>query len=129
MTKFYILCILAYQAIVHGFDPRVVAAQVFVESSFRPHVVNRGCFGLMQISYRTWRKELNLDRSRMLEVNYNIAHGMQILQICMKYAKGDLWRALEIYNAGFRYDGRPYVRKIRGVMEGIKNKGEQNGIY
>lgn len=116
MTRFLLLVAIAYHSLINGFDPRIIAAQIFVESSFRPHVVNRGCCGLMQISYRTWRKELNLDKSRMLEVNYNLCKGLDIL--CIYYRQtGSMDAALARYNAGFRYDGRPYVRKIRKVMD------------
>jgi soluble lytic murein transglycosylase-like protein len=128
MTRFLLLVAIGYQAIVHGFDPRIIAAQVFVESSFRPHVVNRGCYGLMQVSLATWKSKLQLDKSRMLEVNYNLCKGLCILRIYYRQT-GSMDAALARYNAGFKYDGRPYVRKIRRVMDGIKNKGEQNGIY
>ncbi len=121
MTRLLLLVAIGYQAIAHGFDPRVVAAQIFVESSFRPHVVNRGCFGLMQISYRTWKSLLvanrPLDKNRLLEPMYNLDAGLTILRHYLTLENGDIWKALARYNAGFRYDGRPYVRKIRKVME------------
>lgn len=112
MTRLMLLVAIYYQAIVHGFDPRIIAAQIFVESSFRSNAVNRRCIGLMQINYKVW----SLNRERLFDPYYNIAQGVQILKVCMRYAKGDLWRALEIYNAGFKYNGKPYVNKIKSLL-------------
>ena len=117
MTKFAIICLIYIQSLAHGFDPRIITAQVFVESSFRPGVVNRGCYGLMQINYETWRKELKLDKARMLEVNYNINIGLNILTIYYQQT-GDIWKALNRYNNGYKYHSN-YVHKVRAAMNKI----------
>jgi len=114
MTRFIILCCLYYQAISHGFDPRIITAQVFVESSFRPAVVNAGCYGLGQVNYKVWCKALNLDRARMLEVNYNLDKAMDILTIYYRQT-GDVWRALHRYNCGYKYHSR-YIEKVKKAM-------------
>lgn len=116
MTKFYIICILAYQAIVHGFDPRIIYAQAMVESSLRPWVSNGPCKGLLQINTKIWGRELNIDESRIFEPGYNLCKGLCILRLYYKQT-GSMDAALARYNAGTRYDGRPYVRKIRKVLD------------
>jgi hypothetical protein len=116
MTRFLILCAIAYQAIMHGFDPRIIAAQVFCESSFRPAARCGQCVGLLQVNVPIWKDELRLDLGRLTEVNYNLCKGLDIL--CIYYRQtGDIWKALERYNAGYKYDGRPYVRKVKRVYK------------
>ena len=115
MTKFYIICILAYQAIVHGFDPRIIFAQAVVESSLRPWVSNGPCKGLLQVNTKIWGRELNIDESRIFDPGYNLDIGMDILRSYYQQT-GSMDAALARYNAGTSYDGRPYVRKIRRVL-------------
>jgi soluble lytic murein transglycosylase-like protein len=121
MTRLLILCAIYYQAICHGFDPRMVAAQVFVESSFRPRVVNRGCYGLMQINYMVWRKELSVNPYKLVDIDYNLCKGLDILQIYYRQT-GDIWKALHRYNNGpsGKYNNRDYVRKVRKLYNHLR---------
>ena len=117
MTRFLLLVAIGYHGLTHGFDPRIIYAQAMVESSLRPWVSNGPCKGLLQINTKIWGRELNIDENRIFEPGYNLDIGLDILR---SYYKGDIWVALARYNGGYKYDGRPYVRKIRKVLDGIK---------
>lgn len=118
MRKFAIICAIYYASITHGFEPKIVVAQVFVESSFRHNVVNRGCYGLMQINYNVWRKQLDLDPYKLGDIYYNLDKGLDILQIYFKQT-GDIWKALHRYNCGYKLNSN-YVKKIKRVLEEMK---------
>ena len=123
MKRFILLCTIYYQAVIHGFDPRIITAQVFIESSFNQYAQNKQCYGLMQISLPVWRKHLNIDESRIFEANYNLLIGLSILRHYMKVSNGDFWRALHLYNNGFKHNNLKYVEKIRAAIK--KFYGEQ----
>jgi soluble lytic murein transglycosylase-like protein len=118
MTRFLILCAIYYQAIVHGFDPRLIVAQVFCESSFRPAVVNNGCYGLMQISLATWKSKLQLDPKRLTEINYNLCKGLCVLRYYYDLRHGDIDKALNLYGNGYKYHSN-YVQKVREAYRKI----------
>jgi soluble lytic murein transglycosylase-like protein len=121
MTKFLLLCTIAYYSLTHGFDPRTIYAQAMVESSLRPHAVNRNCKGLMQVDVRIWGKALNIDESRILEPSYNLDIALDILRHYYQRT-GDVWLALHWYNNGpsGKHNNRRYVEKIKAILEAIK---------
>jgi soluble lytic murein transglycosylase-like protein len=123
MTRFLILLSIYWQSAMHGVDPRIVTAMVYVESSFRSNAVNRGCIGLMQVSLATWKLKLQLDESRMTEVMYNLDKGLDILQIYYRQT-GDIWKALHFYNNGpsGKYNNTNYVRKVKRVYKLIQGR-------
>lgn len=80
----------------YGLDWKILASIIAQESSFRKDPQNclnskAKCpdLGLAQINYRTWKKELCLDRTRLLiDISYNIETMAQILsQLKSKYGK------------------------------------------
>ena len=101
MTSFLILCAIYWQSAMHGVDPRIVTAMVVVESSFRPAVVNHGCYGLMQVNYQVWRKALSLDLYKLRDVDYNLEKGLDILCIYIRQT-GSVEKALHRYNCGYK---------------------------
>jgi len=113
MTRLLLISYIAYHALTHGFDPRVVAAQVFVESSFRPQVVNHGCYGLMQVSLKTWGPVLGVTREDLLDPWTNLWAGTTILRHYLDKSKGDIWRALWLYNNGYKGKNNKYVPQVR----------------
>ena len=117
MKRFILLCTIYYQAVIHGFDPRIITAQVFVESSFNRYAQNKQCYGPMQISLPVWRDHLNIDESRLFEVNYNLCLGLCILQHYMKVSNGNIWNALHLYNNGYKHNNLKYVKKIKAAMK------------
>jgi soluble lytic murein transglycosylase-like protein len=115
MTRFLILCAIYWQSAMHGVDPRIVTAMCYVESSFRPAVVNHGCYGLMQVNYQVWRKALSLDLYKLRGVDYNLHAGISIL---MEYYRqtGSIDKALHRYNCGYKYHSN-YVQKVKKAMK------------
>ena len=97
----------------HGFNPYLVMAIIFVESGFNRHAVSRaGACGLMQVNYPVWKDELNIDRRRLTQVDYNIELGLTILRGYLRETKGDIIKALILYNNGYKYANSAYHEKI-----------------
>jgi soluble lytic murein transglycosylase-like protein len=97
----------------HGFDPYLVMAIIFVESSFNPHAVSRaGAYGLMQVNYPVWKNELNIDRKKLTQIDYNIELGLTILKGYLRETKGDMIKALILYNNGYKYNNTNYHEKV-----------------
>jgi len=141
MTKFLLLCTIAYHSLMHGFDPCTpyaplrmpyraiqVAADRYsisvglayavaqVESSMRPGVEFKGSIGLFQIRYDTWRYYYPMmDRKRLFEAEYNADWAMFILR--QYYNQTGSWdRALLRYNCGFKFKNPQYLQKIYRYM-------------
>jgi len=97
----------------HGFNPYLVMAIIFVESRFNRRAVSRaGACGLMQVNYPVWKDELNIDRSRLTQIDYNIELGLTILKGYLQETKGDIIKALILYNNGYKYTNSNYSEKI-----------------
>jgi len=97
----------------HGFDPYLVMAIIFVESSFNRHAVSRaGAYGLMQVNYPVWKNELNIDRKKLTQIDYNIELGLTILKGYLQETKGDMIKALILYNNGYKYNNTNYHEKV-----------------
>jgi soluble lytic murein transglycosylase-like protein len=97
----------------HGFNPYLVMAIIFVESRFDRHAVSRaGAYGLMQVNYPVWKEKLNIDRRRLTQVDYNIELGLTILKSYLHETKGDIIKALILYNNGYKYTNSDYHEKI-----------------
>jgi soluble lytic murein transglycosylase-like protein len=97
----------------HGFSPYLVMAIIFVESRFNRRVVSRaGAYGLMQVNYKVWNDELNIDRRKLTEIDYNIELGLTILEIYLRETKGDIIKALIFYNSGYRITNNNYHKKV-----------------
>lgn len=117
MNKFILLCSIYYAAIAHGFKPEIIVAQVFVESSFNQYAQNKQCYGLMQISFPVWKDELKIDKEKIFDANYNLLIGLSILRHYMNVSNGDIWRALHLYNNGYKHNNLKYVKKIKAAMK------------
>lgn len=117
MKRFILLCTIYYQAVIHGFDPRIIAAQCFVESEFNIAAKNGTCMGMMQVDLKWWEIPLSLDKNRMLELEYNLCAGLCVLQHYMRVSNGDIWRALHLYNNGYKHNNLKYVKKIRAAIK------------
>lgn len=75
----------------------------------------RNVKGILQVNYYTWRKELNLDRSMMGDPYYNMHKGIDVLEIYLDMANGDMQKALFFYNNGpsGKYKNNRYAPKIK----------------
>ena len=97
----------------HALSPYLVMAIILVESNFNRRAVSRaGACGLMQVNYPVWKDELNIDRRKLFQVDYNIELGLTILKGYLHETKGDIVRALILYNNGYKYTNTDYHEKI-----------------
>lgn len=97
----------------HGFNPYLVMAVIYVESRFNRRAVSRaGAYGLMQVNYPVWKDELNIDRRKLSQVDYNIELGLTILKGYLRETKGDIIKALLLYNNGYKYANSNYHEKV-----------------
>jgi soluble lytic murein transglycosylase-like protein len=97
----------------HGFNPYLVMAVIFVESRFdRRAVSGKGACGLMQVNVPVWKDALNIDRRKIFQVDYNIELGLTILKGYLLETRGDIIRALILYNNGYNYTGNNFHEKV-----------------
>lgn len=113
-------------------DWKILASIIAQESSFRKDPQN--CLnskvkcpdlGLAQINYRTWQKELCLDRTRLLiDISYNIETMAQILhQLKSKYgSKEKMW--FTRYHSFTTEHRTKYANFLHNHLSKI-NKGER----
>jgi soluble lytic murein transglycosylase-like protein len=97
----------------HEINPYLIMAVIFVESRFNSHAVSKaGAYGLMQVNYPVWKDELNIDRRKLSQIDYNIELGLIILKGYLRETKGDIIKALILYNNGYKYTNNNYYEKI-----------------
>ncbi len=97
----------------HGINPYLVMALIFVESRFdRRAVSSKGACGLMQVNYPVWKGALKLDRRRLFEIEYNIEAGLTILKGYLAETRGDIIRALILYNNGYNQAENDFHEKV-----------------
>ncbi len=97
----------------HGFNPYLTMAVIYIESRFDRRAVSKaGACGLMQVNYAVWKDELNIDRRKLFEIDYNIELGLTILKRYLMETGGDLVRALILYNNGYHHTGNDYHEKV-----------------
>lgn len=101
----------------YKFKPELVLSIIQVESNFNPKAISyRGAYGLMQINLAVWEDELNISRDKVFDIGYNIDLGLQVLKIYYDESKGDLQRAIHLYNNGYKYNNLKYVKKIDSTL-------------
>ncbi len=97
----------------YGFNPDLILSIIQVESSFNPYAVSsQGAYGLMQINYSVWKKELSIDYKKIFNMDYNIELGLKILKHYYDYSGGNLPEALYLYNNGFKNKNHSYKNKV-----------------
>lgn len=97
----------------HGVDPNLIMGLIEIESNFKRFAVSSaGAYGLMQINYKVWKNEFEINSERIFEIEYNINIGIQILKRYLKVAKGDIMKALHLYNNGYLYNNEAYKYKV-----------------
>ncbi len=97
----------------HGFSPYLIMAIIYVESRFDRRAVSRvGACGLMQVNYPVWKNALNIDRNKLFQIDYNIELGLTILKGYLLETRGDIVKALILYNNGYNYAGNNYHEKV-----------------
>lgn len=94
-------------------DPNLIMGLIEVESNFKPYAVSsKGAYGLMQVNYSVWKKELKINTEKIFEIDYNIDLGIKILKMYMDESNGDVLRALHLYNNGYLYNNEAYKYKV-----------------
>lgn len=89
-------------------DPKLIRAIINIESEGDHKAVSKkGAYGLMQIRYSVWKKELRqfgiYSYRDLFHPEKNKTAGKYILAKHHEWAKGDLRRALQGYSGGARY--------------------------
>ncbi len=108
-----IIEVVYYKSEKYGFNPDLILSLIHTESSFRPKVVSsQGAYGLMQVNFSVWKDELQLDSSKIFDIEYNIEMGLKILKRYYDKSNGDIMRALHLYNNGYRYNNTKYNKKV-----------------
>lgn len=101
----------------YGFHPDLVLGMMQVESYYNPKAVSSaGAYGLMQINLAVWKKELSIDPSRIFEIGYNVDLGLTILKRYYVESKGNIQRALHLYNNGYKYNNTKYLTRINAAL-------------
>lgn len=97
----------------YDINPFIVLAVIEVESGFKPFAVSsRGAYGLMQINYNVWKKELKIDLDRIFQIEYNIDLGIRILKRYLVKSDGNIPQALHLYNNGYSFNNEKYKYKV-----------------
>jgi soluble lytic murein transglycosylase-like protein len=113
----YILDTVYQKSSQFGFKPNLVLGIIKVESDYNPRAVSyKGAYGLMQVNMGVWRNELNLDERRIFDVAYNLDKGLKILKKYYDLTRGNLARALHLYNNGYLYNNTSYIAKVDSAM-------------
>lgn len=120
------------EAAKHNVNPYLLTSLIYVESSFRPHVVSRaGACGLTQVIPKyTGLRETGGNKYTCTQLKNPataIRVGAQILSYVTRvYAKGDINKGLCYYNAGTKcitrksfYKRSKYVKRVNQIWRRI----------
>ena len=101
----------------YDFKPELVLSIIQVESNFNPEAISyKGAYGLMQINLAVWERELDINREKIFDIDYNIDLGLQVLKRYYDETKGNLKRAIHLYNNGYKYNNLAYVHKVDSTL-------------
>ncbi len=105
------------KSIKFDFKPELVLSIIQVESNYNPKAISyKGAYGLMQVNLSVWEDELNINKERIFDIDYNIDLGLQVLKIYYEESKGNLKRAIHLYNNGYKYNNLAYVDKVNSTL-------------
>jgi TPR repeat protein len=106
-----------YEAVRAGLDPYMVLGVIEVSSDFGKYAVSSsGAVGYMQVSMQ-WKKKIGTAESNLLHMRTNLRFGCTILRHYLDIEKGDLYLALERYNAGEELGIAQFPNKVRAAWE------------
>lgn len=103
-------------------SPYTVLSVIQVESNFDPAAKSSVADGLMQINLEAWKDYFKIDEKKIYDIEYNIALGCKILKHYLDVSKGDLSRALYLYNNGYGFHNEKYVPKVKASTFSKTNK-------
>jgi len=107
----------------YGIDYELLKAHAKRESDFRQDVVreepqiNDASIGVMQVLVKTaqWiMKDTSIDRSRLMQPQYNIRVGARYIKYQLDRYNGDVKKAIAAYNAGsarYKSDGTTFINQ------------------
>lgn len=94
--------LIAKHARAHGIPESLVHRVVHHESKYVPGAMNRGSYGLMQISHGTARGMGYIGSpAGLLDADTNLTYGVLYLARAYRAAGGNHDRALRLYKTGF----------------------------
>lgn len=95
-----------------GYDPVFLAVLIYTESSFNSEAIsNKGYKSLTQTPEA-------LDKGLL-----NILRGVQIFEEKMKYAKGDVYKAVALYKGGDNTEARKQAKVMMNLFREYKQRG------
>jgi soluble lytic murein transglycosylase-like protein len=103
-------------------SPYTVLSVIQVESNFDPTAKSSVADGLMQINLKAWKDYFKIDEKKIHEIDYNISLGCKILRHYLDVSRGDLAKALYLYNNGYGFHNEKYVPKVQASVFSKINK-------
>lgn len=97
-------------------SPYTVLSVIQVESNFDPQARSSVASGLMQINLSAWKEHFKIEENRIFEIDYNITLGCKILKHYLDESKGDIAKALYLYNNGYGFHNEKYVPKVQSSV-------------
>ena len=88
---------LHYEATRAGLDPQLVLAFITVVSGFQKYAVSPKGEGFMRVD-KKWIKKIGASDHNLFLLRTNLRYGCTILRYYIDMEKGDLYRALNLYN-------------------------------
>jgi soluble lytic murein transglycosylase-like protein len=96
--------LISHLAKVHGVPEGFVHRVVKRESRYRPGVVSRHCFGLLQLKHATARSMgYQGDAHGLLDPEINLTYGIPYLANAFRVADGNADLAVKLYAGGYYY--------------------------
>lgn len=120
---FNIISIIYKKANENNIDPFLLIAIIQHESDFNPSAQSFCAYGLMQINYDAWKEDLQIDKKRIFDPEYNIDLGIIIYKYYLKRANNNVNLALFYYNNG---EDMPKNKANYGYSKKILNSNYLN---
>lgn len=112
-TKDKIALAIAEHSRYYGIKPKNLVAIAFVESSFRPTLINdSGDHGLMQINWPTWKNRFTRDPKELLNVYKNVEVACKIININRSMGHDEL----AAYHSFNNEPKAVYAAKLKDVL-------------
>lgn len=113
VTKKKVALAIAEHARYYGIKPKNLVAIAYVESNFKPTLINSsGDHGLMQINWPTWKNRFTRDPKDLLNVYKNVEVACKIININKSIGQTDL-AAYHSFNSEPKAE---YAAKLKEVL-------------
>ena len=108
----------------HNVEPHLVLGLISTESTFNYSAQNKSAKGLMQVIERFHPEEINMIKSKNLDIHSiegNIEAGVMILKKYIEKQNGNVTRALQMYNGSLNDGNRKYSKKVLSTKNKFVN--------